>query len=220
MENTSSQNIKEMLSWASTSALELNAGDIATEFLMYGITCLPQTYATQCLADFGVTRQVLWNILNESKIDDLPTKNAELSPRSKQVFAKAENLAKETGNQQLDVEHILFAILMSSDSAAINILQSVCNVNIFELKNKLLTYIKQNQVVEQNNQNKQNFVQNEQKLTQNEQKDKNIPKDLQNLTIPKELYDLGIDLTEKARKGKIDPIIGRDKETNRLIEIL
>ena len=146
MEMTSSQNIKEMLNWASQSALECNAGDVATEFLMYGITCLPQTYAARCLSDFGVTRQVLWNILTESKIDDLPTQNAELSPRSKQVFVKAENLAKEIGSPEIDVEHILFAILMSSDSVAINILEQVCNVNIYDLKNNILTYLRQNQV--------------------------------------------------------------------------
>ena len=215
-----SQNIKEMLNWANSSAIECNAGDVATEFLMYGITCLSNTYASKCLAEFGVTRQVLFNILNESKIDDMPAKNAELSPRSKQVFIKAENLAKETNSAQIDVEHILFAILMSTDSVAINILQKVCSVDIFDLKNKLLTYIKQNQVVENTQKNAQNEQQNEQNLQNNNQNVQKVEKQIQNLTIPKELVDLGIDLTEKAKKGKIDPIIGRDKEINRVIEIL
>ena len=215
-----SQNIKEMLNWANSSAIECNAGDVATEFLMYGITCLSNTYASKCLAEFGVTRQVLFDILNESKIDDMPAKNAELSPRSKQVFIKAENLAKETNSAQIDVEHILFAILMSTDSVAINILQKVCSVDIFDLKNKLLTYIKQNQVVENTQKNAQNEQQNEQNLQNNNQNVQKVEKQIQNLTIPKELVDLGIDLTEKAKKGKIDPIIGRDKEINRVIEIL
>jgi len=215
-----SQNIKEMLNWANSSAIECNAGDVATEFLMYGITCLSNTYASKCLAEFGVTRQVLFDILNESKIDDMPAKNAELSPRSKQVFVKAENLAKETNSAQIDVEHILFAILMSTDSVAINILQKVCSVDIFDLKNKLLTYIKQNQVVENTQKNAQNEQQNEQNLQNNNQNVQKVEKQIQNLTIPKELVDLGIDLTEKAKKGKIDPIIGRDKEINRVIEIL
>lgn len=224
MEIKSSQNVQEMLNWASQSALECNAGDVATEFLMYGITCLPQTFASKCLAEFGVTRQILWDILAENKIDDIITKQAELSPRSKQVFAKAENLAKEVGSDQIEVEHILFAILMSADSVATNILQKVCNVNVFDLKAKILNHIKQNQLLAQSSENLQKTEHNCQKSAQNQQNnDKNEtykPDEIENLTIPKELVDLGIDLTQKARNGKIDPIIGRDKEIDRVIEIL
>lgn len=215
-----SQNINQMLQFANSSATEINAGDVATEFLMFGITCLPQTFAAKALSECGVSREVLWNILSESKIDDMPIESPELSPRSKQVFVKAENLAREVGSSEVDVEHILFAILMSQESTAINILQRVCNVDIFDLKNKILTYINQKQKSEDNAQNAQKQQKIEQKEQNNEQNQTKNNTSGNNSTLPKELIDLGIDLTEKARQGKIDTIIGRDKETNRVIEIL
>ena len=211
-----SENINQMLDWANQTAIELNGGDVATEFLMYGITCLPQTFAAECLSQNGVDRNFLSGILNESKLEDVLSQKAELSPRSKQVLVKAENLAKEIGSAVVDVEHVLFSILMSGDSGAINILEKVCNVNIIDLKSKLLNYLKQNNNFENLQKNQGNKQKSDEKIEKSEQNSKNSDY----LQLPKELLDLGIDLTEKAKKGKIDPIIGRDKEMNRVIEIL
>ncbi|MBO7508286.1 MAG: ATP-dependent Clp protease ATP-binding subunit, partial [Clostridia bacterium] len=226
--------VKKMLNFAESKAKEFNSGDIATEFLLAGILCLKGTKCCELLDEFGVLDTEFFDILSEGRSEDIVTKQPELTPKSKKVFVMAKTLAEEEHSEFIDVEHILFSILMSGDCVAVSILDKVFNVNIIELKNKLLELIKQ-----KSQKNTENFAKNNQNLTnlqQNikndlfnktnsnaENSQKNIDNQIQKIDENKKanpLDDLGIDLTQKAKMGKIDPIIGRDKEIERVVEIL
>lgn len=220
------EDVNKMLNFASEAAKKYNAGEIATEYLVFGILKMQQTNCQKLLDDFGVIPSEFEAILSESEIADTISKLPELTPKSKKVFVGAQNLAKELHSSNVDLEHILFSILMSSDCVAVNILDKVFNVNIIDLKSKLLESIKQkaNQFQSDINiENSKKIAQNEQKTEKNGQKSiknqENLEKNEKSSTS-NPLFDLGIDLTEKAKNGKIDPIIGRDKEIERLIEIL
>lgn len=204
-----SEEVNKLLMVASETAEKYNHGQIATEFLVYGILKLKNSKAQKLLYEYGITDAEFLDILKENNSTSTSTE-PDLTPKSKQVFVMAQNMSREVGSQAVDVEHILFCILMNSDCVAVSILDKIFNANIIELKNKLLEIIKQN--VE-----KQKEQKNAENLQKNSKKSKNIE---ENSKIPAELQDLGIDLTEKARQGKIDNIIGRDKEITRLIEIL
>ena len=213
-----SEDVTKMLSFASEAARKYNAGEIATEYLVFGILQLKGSNAQKLLDDFGVLDIEFEAILSESKTDDDLVKNPELTPKSKKVFVRAQNLAKELNSPVVDTEHILFSVLMASDCVAVNILDKVFNVNIIDLKTKLLASIKEKDSLLKEKQIKNGvgiFGEN------SKNKDAQIDeKSVANSAKNDPLFDLGVDLTEKAKRGKIDPIIGRDKEIERLIEIL
>ena len=206
------ENVNKMLTFAKNSAKIYNLGEVATEHLVFGILCLENCFATDLLAGYGVDKQDFEQVLAESKQDgDNVYKTPDLTPKSKQVFVRAQNLAKELGNSFVMPEHILFSILMNSNCVAVSVLDKVFNVNIIEINNKLLQYLK-SCAQKEKQQKTDDKVAN--KLDKEQKNDNKESEPLQ------ELADLGTDLTEKARQGKIDPIIGRNNEIDRVIEIL
>ncbi len=214
-----SDSVNKMLEIASEYSKKYNAGEIATEYLVFGILKLRNNDCQKLLDDFGVLDSEFEAILSESETEREFAKVPELTPKSKKVFVRAQNLAKELNSPYVDVEHILFSVLMASDCVAVNILDKVFNVNIIDLKTKLLASIKYKSEQVQNEKVKENLVQNAKNDTQNVQKTENLNKKTEKENKDP-LFDLGIDLTEKAKNGKIDPIIGRDNEIDRIIEIL
>jgi ATP-dependent Clp protease ATP-binding subunit ClpB len=113
-----------------------------------------------------------------------------LSTRLNKILMNAENIADEFKDEYVSVEHAYLAIIQENDTET-NRLLSKYNINKDEFL-KALTMVRGNQRV--TNQN------------------------------PEDNYDAlnkyGVDLVESARKGKLDPVIGRDKEIRRTIEIL
>ena len=208
-----SENVNSMLKVASETASDYNGGEIATEYLVYGILKSQNSFAKKLLIDAGVNESDFLEILRESSEDATP-KASDLTPKSKQVFVMAQNLATELKSPSVDVSHILFSVLMNGDCVAVSILDKVFNVNIIDLKNRLLDAIKKEAEDYKNSQK------NYEKLAETSKNVDDFNKKSKNSIIPEELESLGVDLTEKAKLGKIDPIIGRDKEIERLIEIL
>ena len=211
-----SEDVNMMLKIANETAKKYNGGEVATEYLVFGILKIKSSDSSKLLEHLGVYAEEFESILCESQRESTESDFAELTPKSKKVFVRAQNLAKELSSPYVDLEHILFSILMSSECVAVNILDKVFNVNIIDLKTELLNKIKNKTKIV----NLEKDKENSEKINQNEQKsDKNTAKN-QNNENKDPLFDLGIDLTEKAKLGKIDPIIGRDKEIERLVEIL
>lgn len=195
------ESVNDVLKYASNIASKYNDGEIATEHLLYGILCVQDCVATRLLKNYGVDEDSYEEVLKENSSLSLGMEDeAELTPLSKQVFVVAQQLAKQLNHSFVGTEHLLFSILINSDSAAVNILEQAFNVNINELRTKLL------QVLKNNNANEEPTV-----LQKTESKGE---------VLPDKLADMGTDLTLKAKQGKIDPIIGREKEIERLIEIL
>ena len=135
------ENVNKMLQYAKSASIEFNASDVATECILYGITCLPETFSAQLLAQNSITQKALYDLLFESREEPF-AKEPELTPKSKQIFVMAQNLAREIGSQFVDVEHILFALLMNGDSVAVNILQKVFDIDVQSLKSKVMEYLK------------------------------------------------------------------------------
>ena len=228
------EDVKKMLSFAESKAKEFNSGDVATEFLLAGILCLKGTKCCELLNDFGVFDDEFFEILSENKTDEIVQKQPELTPKSQKVFVMAKTLAEEEKSEFVDVEHILFSILMNGDCVAVSILDKVFNVNIIELKNRLLEIIKQKssknaQIFAKNSQKtqenqqffeKNQFDSNSKNTTSNSKSNQNQSQKPEDNKKTNPLEDLGTDLTLKAKLGKIDPIIGRDKEIERVVEIL
>ena len=188
--------------------------EVGTEHILYALTKV-ESKSKKLLQANRVTSEVVQEILDRYATGGIPSNVVELTPRVKELLMIANSVAKKTHCAYISSEHLLVALLSQEDSFAINILVGVLKLNVLDIRNKAIALITNqsnasfegNGFVQVGNMNK-----NTEKKNQTQD---NIVSDL-----PEELLEMGSDLTLKAKQGKIDPIIGRDDEIERMIEIL
>lgn len=191
-----SESLEKMLMEASAISLRFGGDMVETEHILYGL-CKVNCIASKILKDFGVTDSKLLKIFKENYEEVTYFDSVVLTPRVKDIFKNAQNFAYQLGHNFLGTEHLLLALLSSDDCLAIRLLNSYFKVNIADIKAKVSSYLQGGMKYEENIEDNQ-------------------PKS----TLPEKLLDIGSDITFKARQGKIDPIIGREKEIERVVEIL
>ena len=137
------------------------------------------------------------------------------------MFVIAKQIASQLETDYVDVGHIVFAILLNDDCVAVQILISKYNINIGLIRRDILDVININK--------KNNFYENDKSQNNIEilevKEDEQLTLGLDSIEdvkfeLPERLLEMGIDFTDKARKSNYEPIIGRDTEIDRLIEIL
>ncbi|MBR3254866.1 MAG: ATP-dependent Clp protease ATP-binding subunit, partial [Clostridia bacterium] len=186
---------------ANDIALELGHNYIGTEHLLYGLAEEGSGVAAKSLANENVSSQ---DIL--SKIEELIGREEEINealgftPRTKRVIENSFLEAKKLGYNYIGTEHLLVGILKEGDSIAARILLDL-NVNIPKLYNEIIKAINEDTEIDNNN-----------------NKNKSNKKGSFNQT--QTLNQFGQDLTKKAEEGKLDPVIGRKEEIERVIQIL
>ena len=188
---------------------------VGTEHILYALTKV-ESKSKKLLQAHNVTSEIIEEILNKYGSAGIPSNVVELTPRVKEMLMIANGVAKKTHSAYISSEHLLIALLSQEDSFAINVLAGVLKLNILEIRNKAIGIITNTA----NNFQSQGLVQvgninGKQTNNQPTAVGDNVVSEL-----PQELLDMGNDLTLKAKKGKIDPIIGRDSEIERMIEIL
>ncbi|MFA6859936.1 MAG: ATP-dependent Clp protease ATP-binding subunit [Clostridia bacterium] len=196
-----SDNIQLILQHAGEIALKFGSNQIGTEHLLYGIACVKNCQASKFLESAGVTKENIEDFFMESgEVFNLKAVT-NLTPLSKEVFQSAQNLAIQLGQNFVGAEHLLYAILINPESFAVKMLISGFNVNIIDLRNRLVQYLQGDM---------DSLPQDSQSTSENGPKS----------PLSEKLLTLGSDITYKARQHKIDPIIGRNNEIERVIEIL
>ena len=179
---------------ASDVVIYLGHNYIGSEHILYGLAKESNGLARKVINNQGITSD---NILQ--KIEELVGKaniifgnGIGFTPRTKKIIENAYIEAKKIGSDYISTEHMLIGILEEPESIASKILIEL-NCNIDKMYTDILKVL------------------NEYGESQTVNNEKNINKTLK---------QYGIDLTQKAKDGKLDPVIGRNKETERIIEIL
>jgi ATP-dependent Clp protease ATP-binding subunit ClpC len=187
---------------AAQEAQKLGHNYMGTEHVLLGIT-LEGGQAAKILGEMGVTDEKIREAIVEVEGKAEPDYNSReipLTPRTKRLVEVARMEARNLNHNYVAPEHLLLAIIREGEGVAVAILQRI-GVDIEKLRNELIN---------------------------NMGNGGNIP-DLQNVsgkggkksnTNTPTLDQFGRDLTQMAREGKLDPVIGREKETERVIEIL
>ena len=174
-------------------------GYIGTEHVLLGIL-KENGYAGQLLAGKGITIEKVRKMTEDYLgFGDDEVSNGEmlLTPRAKRLFDDSLDIARKYGHSFINPEHILMALVNEGEGVAYTILTSG-RIDLSVVKQELDKYISGNELRE----NKKSI-----------QKEKK-----QNKTPVLDQYSR--DLTQSAREGKLDPVIGRDEETQRVLEIL
>lgn len=186
------QKANKSLNIAISSAEEMGHSYIGTEHLLLGLIKEGTGVAATALKEAGLTPEKL-----EEKIIDISGKGLQthltpndFTPRSKRVTQNAVIIASRTGLGYVGTEHILLSLLNEKDSYAYNFLSEL-NIN-FETVLGSQDYTAQQSVEGYS----------ESGASQNS------------------LEKFGRDLTKAAKNGEIDPVIGREKEIKRVVQIL
>ena len=185
------------ISNAHNSACELGHYYIGSEHLLLGLIREGTGVAAKALSDAGVTDDaVIEKIRQLTGTKDAIDMNTELSltPRSKRILEYSAMEAKRLSHSYIGTEHILMAIIRDGDGVAAQILHML-GVNLGEFYTSTV-----------------NSIDNESFSPPQASK----KKDTKTPTLDK----FGRDFTALAGENKFDPVIGRDKEIERVIQIL
>ena len=192
---------------ANDIALELGHSYIGTEHILYGLAKEGNGIASKVLENQNVTADDILNKIEELIGSDEPIENiVDFTPRTKRVVESAFIEARKLGYNFIGTEHLLIGILREGDCVATKILLDL-NVNIPKLYNEIVKVINEGE----------DYNSSEDSLN-NTNGGKRRGKGSYNQTPT--LNQFGQDLTKKAEEGKLDPVIGRKQEIERVIEIL
>ena len=211
MLNRFTNSAKEALAMAELSANELGHNYIGTEHLVLGLLSVKESVAYRALENQNLTKDFFENEILKLTGAGLHGIRFGLSkdftPRTKRVIENSAAEATRMGTKYIGTEHILLSLLREQDSIAVRILASL-NINGQNLYNDILDMLG-----EGNKKNTQNVAWKPQQQNAPQNRPRN------NNTTPT-LDKFSRDFTKMASENKFDPIIGREKEINRLIQIL
>jgi ATP-dependent Clp protease ATP-binding subunit ClpC len=194
---------RRVLSLANEEAQALNHGYIGTEHLLLGLVREGDGVAARVLKDLGVdlpkVRSAVEDIVGRGKRATLG--RIGLTPRTKRVIELAVDEARRLSHHYIGTEHLLLGLAREGNGIAADVLASL-GVSLESVRRRTQDVMKQE------------LSQPSSRESQGSSKGKG---ESQKTPL---MDQLGIDLTEEARQGKLDPVIGRQQEIERVIQIL
>ena len=193
---------RRVIELAKEFSLNHNYAYIGTEQILYGLIAEGQGLGATILKKQDLTAEyieeeiikidgVMNTVVDEDQID--------FTPRAKRIIANSQKEALRMGQNYVGSEHILLALMREIDSVAVRILID-SDVDPQRIFTELLRILGEESPITKSYNDPANI----------ESKATNTPT----------LNQYGKDLTELARQNKLDPVIGREKEIERVIEIL
>nr|WP_317284098.1 ATP-dependent Clp protease ATP-binding subunit [uncultured Sellimonas sp.] len=195
MENRYTKQAKEVLAAAKRYAKELKHPYIGTEHLLLGLKSVFSGVASQVLEMNGLKEEEVLKVVSElvSVIGEAKgEESAKESPRLLYILEESRNEAEKLHAPEIGTEHLLLAIIRDTECVAARILTTL-NLNLQKILQDILIAIGENQ---------------KKYMEKSEGNNGNI------------LEQYCQDLTELARNGKMDPVVGREQEMQRLMQIL
>ena len=188
---------QRVLSLAQEAALELGHDYVGTEHVLIGLTKVKNGVAAKALEELGlVTEDIFEAVEQHVGRGNKKATSIYMTPRVKHVLELAIQVANHMNHNYVGTEHILLGLLSDGSGVAVAILRAM--------------NIRSNDVVEAI----RSILGSNKGSNNGGQEGLNSNNDLG------ELSDFATDLNESAKQGKIDPVIGRDTEIQRVIQIL
>lgn len=197
------ENARTSLHHATIIAQGYGSPYIGTEHLLLGVMAQGASVGAKILADAGVTLDKAQTALNAVPVSTHFTSGVltkSLSETAKLTLKMSWDVAQEFRQDYLGTEHILYSILSQKNARATVLLRDM-KVDIAEILSELEDYLDRN----------------------SDASTESIEEAVKPQKIPREkgmLGLFGIDLTAKAKRGTLDPVIGRQEQEERLVTIL
>src|SRR5712691_3255814 len=201
---------QQVLALARKEADRFNHNFVGTEHLLLGLIKLGQGVAVNVLQKLGLDLETV-RMEVEKQVGTGPDQkmigNIPYTPRVKKVLALAQKEAKALNHTYVGTEHILLGLLREGDGVAARVLKNL-DVDIEQTRQEILKELDPNFT-----------AQEDQPASEGGSSEKATPEKKGEVKTPA-LKAFGRDLTEIARKGEMDPVIGRKNEIERVIQIL
>lgn len=197
-------NSRQVFYLAQEEAQRLNNNYIGTEHLLLGLIRLENTTAAKALSRFNLDYSILASKIREmvsglsTKEDYYSSKRIILTPRVKRILELSKMIAQEIGEYYVDTEHILLGMIEEGEGMAIKVLEEL-GIEMDRLKEEIYELIEERKYGKR--------VEDRRDRTKER-------------TKTPTLDQFSRDLTLLAQQNKLDPLIGREKEISRVIEIL
>ena len=203
----------KVIEMANNIAKEMGHNYVGTEHILYGLAKEENGVASKVLHNQDITSEEIAKKIEELIGKEGPIEEViDFTPRTKKVLENSFIEARKLGYSFIGTEHILIGLLRENECIASKILSDF-NINLAKLYNEIIKVIQEGE-----------------KITgsKNVKKDDEIYGEVRPKVIKKRgsynktpiLNQFGEDLTIKAEDGKIDPIIGRKEEIEKVIQIL
>jgi len=205
---------QQVLALARKEADRFNHNFVGTEHLLLGLIKLGQGVAVNVLQKMGLDLDTV-RLAVEKEVGTGPDQklagNIPYTPRVKKVLALASKEAKALNHTYVGTEHILLGLLREGDGVAARVLKNL-EIDIEQTRQEILKELDPN------------FAAQEEQAAagggSGEGTEKPAPEGKKGEVKTPALKAFGRDLTEIARKGDMDPVIGRKNEIERVIQIL
>ena len=187
---------QRVLSFAQEAALELGHDYVGTEHVLIGLIKVKNGVAAKALNELGLSAETIIEDVEEHiGRGNKKASSVYMTPRVKHVLELAVEVANPMNHNYVGTEHILLGLLSDGGGVAVGILRNH-NIRANDIVDTIRTILGSSDSASHSAEDR---------------------KDNSSLG---ELADFGTDLNESAKQGKIDPVIGRDKEIARVIQIL
>ena len=199
-ENKFTPRAEEALRLSQEAAEEMGHGYVGSEHLLLGLIREEEGIAHRVLAEYGVTDEMVCSVLQRSVGKGMSgaAPSQGLTPRAKSVVELAVSESARMGSSYIGTEHLLMGILREGGNMALRILRTM-GVDPNKMYSSIVKKLHDTPHAAAGG-----------AAAANREGDKKN----------KTLAEFTRDLTEAARSGKLDPVIGRDKEIQRVIQIL
>lgn len=200
MQSEFTDKAKTALSYAAKCAKSLKQGYIGTEHILAGLLMEETGVASRVLKDNGVEIEPVMDMIHDLIAFEkgVSVKEREgYSPRAQKILEEAHRQAERFGQKQTGTEHLLLALIKEGENVAVRLLNTL-NANIQKIYADTLVAIGQDGNLYK----------------------EDLGRKSQGKSKTSTLDQYSRDLTALAREGKLDPVIGREEEIRRVIQIL
>ncbi|WAA12368.1 ATP-dependent protease ATP-binding subunit ClpC [Fervidibacillus halotolerans] len=186
---------QKVLALSQEEAIRLKHPNVGTEHILLGLVREGEGIAAKALSSLGLTsekiQQEVENLIGIGK-EQIPSPS--YTPRAKKVIELSMDEARKLGHSYVGTEHILLGLIREGEGVAARVLSNL-GVSLNKARQQVL------------------------QLLGNNETNSNAANGSTNVNTPT-LDSLARDMTQIAREGSLDPVIGREKEIQRVIEVL
>ena len=188
---------QKVLALSQEEAIRLGHHNIGTEHILLGLVREGEGIAAKALKELGLeVRKIQSEVEKLIGKGNQPMKSIHYTPRAKKVVELSQDEARKLGHSYVGTEHILLGLIREGEGVAARVLHNL-DVSLNKARQQVLQLLGSNE-------------------NQSSQQGRNQASNVNTPTLD----SLARDLTASAKEGKVDPVIGRDDEIERIIQIL
>jgi ATP-dependent Clp protease ATP-binding subunit ClpC len=213
---------QQVLALARKEADRFNHSYVGTEHLLLGLIKLGQGVAVNVLERMGLELDTVRMEVEKEVGSGPPQKaagNIPYTPRVKKVLALANKEAKALNHSYVGTEHLLLGLLREGEGVAARVLRRL-DVDIQRTRNEILAEIDPNFSPEDHDDDDDDDIEGSEGPFEDEGQVQASGPESEGKTKTPALKAFGRDLTKVAKEGGLDPVIGRQSEIERVIQIL